>query len=541
MVGTVEDLQRRLAVLRDHFIQELPQRLSRVAALKPPDAEAWADDSAAELRLLAHSIKGSAGTFGFTELSARAARLERLIAQALAQATPQTIDQKRALREAADALTTAGTIDPAAVQTAAPRRPGRATKTIYLLDEDPGRSRGLIDQLRQYGYQPEGFATPEALLIAVAELEPVVVLLDASNEATPARAIAAVTALNADRAPTIPTVLLAGFGDIAARLAAVRAGIDIFLPWPAEAAELVRRLDAMAALDDHASYRVLILGANPVEANWTAAVLEASGIGTHVAPAPLRILEALADFAPDLLLLDAALPDCTGMELAAVIRQFPAWFDLPILFLASTAEVERQLASGNAGADDFLVKPVPTQRLRIAVAARAERRRVMRTLTAQDPLTGLLTHRAFDRRIQTEIARAERMDRPLTLAILDIDRFRMFNQQHGYPVGDGVLKSLALLLRRRLRRSDIIGRFGGDRIAILLPETVPDLAEELFDRVRIAFAGMAHGTAGVHAGFSTGIAMTRPGRGAAELTRATELTLLAAKKHGDGSIRVEES
>ena len=541
MAGTVEDLQRRLAVLRDQFVQELPQRLSRVAALKPPAVGPWADDTAADLRLLAHSVKGSAGTFGFTELSARAARLERLIAQAMAQIAITSGDQKRAIREAADALTNAGTIDASAVQSAAPRRPGRATKTLYLLDEDPDRSIGLIEQLRQYGYHPEGFATADALLIAVAELEPVVVLIDGSGEATPERAIAAVTALNADRDPPIPTVLLAGRGDIGARLAAVRAGIDIFLPWPAEASELIGQLDQLATLDDHAPYRVLVLGADPIEANRTATLLDAAGMRTRVAPASLRILEALAEFPPDMLLMDAALPGCTGTELGAVIHQFPTWSDLPILFLASAAEVERQLASAQAGADDFLVKPVPANRLRVAVASRAERRRTLRALIAQDPLTGLLTHRIFDRRIEAEISRAERMDRPLTLAILDIDRFRALNQRHGYPVGDGVLRSLALLLRRRLRRSDLIGRFGGDRIAILLPETVPDMAEELFDRIRVAFAGMVHGGSGVavSASFSTGIAASRAGRTAAELIRAVELTLLEAKKGGDGAIRIE--
>ena len=543
MAGTVEDLQRRLAVLRDQFVQELPQRLSRIGALKPPAVGAWADDTAADLRLLAHSVKGSAGTFGFTELSARAARLERLIAQAMAQIAIASGEQKHAIREAADALTQAGTIDASAVQAAAPRRPGRATKTLYLLDEDPDRSIGLIEQLRQYGYQPEGFATAEALLIAVAELEPVVVLIDGSAEETPERAIAAVIALNADRDPPIPTVLLAGRDDLGARLAAVRAGIDIFLPWPAESSELISQLDHLATLDDHAPYRVLILGAEPIEANRTAALLESAGMQTRVAPASLRILEALAEFPPDMLLMDAALPDCTGTELGAVVRQFPAWSDLPILYLASAAEVERQLASGAAGADDFLVKPVPANRLRAAVSARAERRRSFRALIAQDPLTGLLTHRAIDRRIVAEVARADRMDRPLTLAILDIDRFRALNQRHGYPVGDGVLRSLALLLRRRLRRSDQIGRFGGDRIAILLPETAPELAEELFDRIRIAFAGMTHGGAGVavSTSFSTGIAASRAGRTAGELTRAAELTLLEAKQGGDGAIRVEES
>jgi diguanylate cyclase (GGDEF)-like protein len=540
MAGTVEDLQRRLAVLRDQFVQELPHRLSRIGALKPPEDGPWADDAAADLRLLAHSVKGSAGTFGFTELSARGARLERLIAQALAQIAVTSDDQRRAIRAAADALTQAGTIDAAAIQPAAPRRPGRATKTLYLLDEDPDRSIGLIEQLRQYGYHPEGFATAEALLIAVAELEPVVVLIDGSGEATPARAIAAVTALNADRDPPIPTVLLAGDGDIAARLAAVRAGIDIFLPWPAESAELIGRLDHLATLDDHPPYRVLVLGAEPAEANRIAALLDSAGMQTRVAPAALRILEALGEFPPDMLLMDAALPDGTGPELGAVIHQFPTWTDLPILYLASAAEVERQLATGQAGADDFLAKPVPANRLRAAVASRAERRRAFRALVAQDPLTGLLTHRALDRRIEAEVARADRMERPLTLAIIDIDRFRALNQRHGYPVGDGVLRSLALLLRRRLRRSDIIGRFGGDRIAILLPETTPDLAEELFDRIRLAFAGMKHGGAGVDVGtsFSTGIAAGR-GRTAAALTRAAELTLLEAKQGGDGAIRVE--
>lgn len=542
MAGTVEDLQRRLAVLRDQFVHELPQRLSRVGALKPPAMGPWGDDAAADLRLLAHSIKGSAGTFGFTELSARAARLERLIAQAMAQVAVASGDQKRAIREAADALTSAGTIDSSAVQPAAPRRPGRATKTLYLLDEDAARSIGLIEQLRQYGYHPEGFATAEALLIAVAELEPVVVLIDGSAEKTPERAIAAVTALNADRDPPIPSVLLAGCGDIGARLAAVRAGIDIFLPWPAETPELIGQLDQLATLDDHAPYRVLVLGADPIEANRTAALLEATGMHARVAPAPLRILEALADFPPDMLLMDAALPDCTGTELGAVIHQFPTWSTLPILYLASTAEVERQLASAHAGADDFLAKPVAANRLRAAVASRAERRRAFRALTAQDPLTGLLTHRAIDRRIEAEVARADRMDRPLTLAILDIDRFRVLNQRHGYPIGDGVLRSLALLLRRRLRRSDLIGRFGGDRIAVLLPETAPELAEELFDRIRVAFAGMTHGgaDAAISVSFSTGIAASRTGRTAAELTRAAELTLLEAKQGGDGAIRVEE-
>jgi len=543
MAGTIEDLERRLAVLRDHFIQDLPQRLSRVAALKPPAAGDWPDETAADLRLLAHSLKGSAGTFGFTELSARAARLERLTAQALTQAGRPSADQKRAIGDAADALAAGGSIDPTAAPAAVPRRPGRATKTLYLLDEDPERSRHLVDQLRQYGYQPEGFATQEALLIAVAELEPVVVLIDGSGEETPERAIAAVTALNADRNPPIPTVLLAGRGDIGARLATVRAGIDVFLPWPAESSELIGRLDLLATLDEREANRVLVLAADPIEADRTAALLERSGMQTRVAPAALRILETLADFSPDMLLMDAALPDCTGVELATVIRQFPVWSNLPVLILASAAEVQRQLALGGPMADDFLAKPVPANRLRAAVAARAEQRRLLRTLIAQDPLTGLLTHRAFDRRIEAELARAARMDRPLTLAILDIDRFRALNQRHGYPVGDGVLRALALLLRRRLRRSDLLGRFGGDRIAILLPETVPDMAEELFDRIRIAFAAMVHGGSGVavSATFSTGIAAARQGRTAAELVRAAELTLLDAKKGGDGTIRVEVS
>ena len=543
MAGTVEDLQRRLAILRDNFVQELPQRLSRVAALRPPASGQWPDDAAADLRLLAHSIKGSAGTFGFTELSAHAARLERLIAQSLAQAGDATSDQKRAIRKAADSLTAAGTIDTASAQVAAPRRPGRATKTLYLLDENPERAAGLIEQLRQYGYHPESFGTAEALLIAVAELEPEVVLLERRGEGSPDRAIAAITALNADRDPKIPTVLLAGRGDIAGRLAAVRVGVDIFLPWPAEASELIGRLDQLATLDDYAPYRVLVLGANPVEANRIAALLESAGMRTRVAPAALRILETLADFPPDMLLMDAALPDCTGIELGVVIRQIPTWSTLPILFLASTAEVERQLASATANADDFLVKPVPANRLRAAVAARAERRRALSTLIVQDPLTGLMTHRAFERRIAAETARADRIERPLALAVLDIDRFRALNERHGYPVGDGVLRSLALLLRRRLRRSDVIGRFGGDRIAVLLPETELDMAEDLFDRIRIAFASIVHGGAEVAASatFSTGIAAARPKRTAAELARAAELTLQEAKKHGEGSIRVEES
>ena len=96
----------------------------------------------------------------------------------------------------------------------------------------------------------------------------------------------------------------------------------------------------------------------------------------------------------------------------------------------------------------------------------------------QDPLTGLLNHRAFHRRLEEEAARASREGTPLAIAVLDLDNFKFFNDTYGHAVGDEVLRRVASVLRAACRAGDVLARFGGDEFALLLPDVAPDMAAE---------------------------------------------------------------
>jgi len=192
----------------------------------------------------------------------------------------------------------------------------------------------------------------------------------------------------------------------------------------------------------------------------------------------------------------------------------------------------------NLGGDRFLTKPVRADELIPEVAARAKRSRVIRALMAHDSLTGLYNHSHIVELLETEVARARRNTKPLCHAMIDLDFFKRVNDTHGHAVGDRVLQSLAHLLQRRLRKTDIIGRYGGEEFAIILPDTVAAGAMQVLDEVRTTFAQIRHESprGAFMVTLSAGVAEYPRFAAAAELSRAADTALYRAK--GEGRDRV---
>ena len=107
-------------------------------------------------------------------------------------------------------------------------------------------------------------------------------------------------------------------------------------------------------------------------------------------------------------------------------------------------------------------------------------------LARTDSLTGLPNRRAWDEEVQREIARARRSGQPLTLAMVDLDHFKRFNDAHGHAAGDDMLAEVAVSWRRALRTGDVLARYGGEEFAVLLPGCEADEAVRLLDRLRDA-------------------------------------------------------
>ena len=155
---------------------------------------------------------------------------------------------------------------------------------------------------------------------------------------------------------------------------------------------------------------------------------------------------------------------------------------------------------------------------RAATLARLER--VART----DDLTGLANRRAFDEHFDREIARANRAGTPLAIAILDLDHFKDFNDEHGHPAGDRLLKQVASNWALVVRATDILARYGGEEFALLLPGIEPEEAMATLERLRIEMPA--------HQRVSAGLVSWQEGEGVAEAMIRADRALYAAKAQG---------
>jgi diguanylate cyclase (GGDEF)-like protein len=152
-----------------------------------------------------------------------------------------------------------------------------------------------------------------------------------------------------------------------------------------------------------------------------------------------------------------------------------------------------------------------------------------------DPLTGLANHRAFQERLRAELARADRHERPLALALVDIDNFKGVNDAGGHAVGDEVLCAVAVQLREHLRVHDVLARVGGDEFAILLPESGGADAVAALERARQTVA-RAPFAGGARVTISVGVCDIGHARDAEALSRFADGALYWSKEHGRNQV-----
>jgi len=199
---------------------------------------------------------------------------------------------------------------------------------------------------------------------------------------------------------------------------------------------------------------------------------------------------------PDLIFLDQMMPKMSGTEFLTRYRSVDTEAAVPIVMVTANADRQTLYTALEAGATDFLSKPFdPTEflaRTRNLLRLRANHLELKETierlhyLATTDTLTETANRAHFFDRLNEEIDRARRNDKPLSLAVLDADRFKVINDTFGHAAGDTVLKTLADTARSMLRNHDIVGRLGGEEFAICMPETNLEEGIHVCERLRAA-------------------------------------------------------
>ncbi|HEY8150321.1 MAG TPA: diguanylate cyclase, partial [Vicinamibacteria bacterium] len=309
---------------------------------------------------------------------------------------------------------------------------------------------------------------------------------------------------------------------------------------PVDWKALMRRLQHLLDASQTHRARILSVEDDPQQAAYLRSILESGGYEVAVCEDPKRFDAALREFEPDLVLMDILLPDISGYDLVRYLRQDERHATLPVLFLTTEGQLQSRFRSAQVGGDDHLTKPVVPPVLLSLVASRLERARFLKNLLNRDGLTRLYTHTALIERAQAlQAQKARDRLRHFAWVMIDLDHFKSVNDRFGHPVGDRVLATLAALLRRRLRQSDTIGRYGGEEFVVLF-EGLPEAdVLHLMGRVLEEFREIdleAPGKPSFRATFSAGVAMLAEGQTLDEWKKAADDALYAAKAAGRNRI-----
>lgn len=254
----------------------------------------------------------------------------------------------------------------------------------------------------------------------------------------------------------------------------------------------------------------------------------------------LRLVHASA---PDLILLDSEMPGMSGFKVCEALKSEPEFADVPIIFVTSHSDDATHIAGLEAGAVDFISKPISEPLLLARVKSQLRIKRLtdeLRNATMQDPLTHIANRRRFDVRLSREWLRCARSGDPMSVLMLDVDYFKRFNDTYGHPAGDLCLQEVAKVLQDCCRRpADVVARYGGEEFAVLLPGVGLEGAQHVALRVLKGLSDLAlphtgsyvstHVTASLGLGYLETILPTHNKR---DLLSAADKALYAAKGAG---------
>ena len=327
------------------------------------------------------------------------------------------------------------------------------------------------------------------------------------------------------RTQDIPVVMVTALDSQSDLLKGLEAGADDFLTKPVDELALITRVKNLARLKLLTDE--MLMRASTEEQMGFAAAMGGEVVGTgrsgqvllvedRDAPAS-RIIEALKadndvvhltdtarallgapDGNYDLLIVSLNLENADGLRLCSQLRSIDRTRHLPIMIVVEPGEEERLLRGLDMGVNDYIVRPVSTSELRARVRTQVKRKRYTDFLRSRleqtvemavlDPLTALHNRRYLSSHLVTLFEESADRGRALSVLLIDVDHFKAINDTHGHDAGDDVLRELALRLRRNIRGIDLACRLGGEEFVVVLPDTSPDSACLVGERLRQCIA-----------------------------------------------------
>ncbi len=240
-------------------------------------------------------------------------------------------------------------------------------------------------------------------------------------------------------------------------------------------------------------FRVLVVDDEPANLQVLTHILS-DKYDISVATSGKSALKRIAAHNPDLILLDVLMPDMDGFEVLAELKENDNSRGIPVIFITGLNEAADEEKGFLLGAVDYIVKPFNNAIVKARVKTHLQIVRHIRTIERLgqiDALTEIPNRRGYEQRMSHEWSRAVRNKRPISLLMLDVDKFKSYNDTYGHPQGDKLLRSLGGTLEKTIRRAaDFAARLGGEEFVVLLPECELEGALAVGEKIRAAVEAM---------------------------------------------------
>jgi two-component system, cell cycle response regulator len=401
------------------------------------------------------------------------------------------------------------------------------TAKILVVDDIPANVKLLEARLQAEYFQVVTALNGQDALAICAEGGVDLILLDIMMPGMDGFEVC--TRLKADPSTAhIPVVIVTALDQPADRIRGLEAGADDFLTKPANDLQLMSRVKSLVRLktltdelrlraettrsigiDELLSgravvskerARLLLIDERPASIERLQKTLR-NECDLEVATDPQAGFFQAVERNYDCVLLATGFANFDPLRICSQLRSLDRTRFLPILLVADQGEDERIARALELGVNDYVVRPVDPQELIARIRTQVRRKRfndalrqsVVQTIemAVTDGLTGLHNRRYLETHLGIMFDRAVSRGKPLSYMICDIDRFKSINDMFGHDGGDAVLREFANLLRRQVRGADLVCRFGGEEFVVVMPDTDPEVAARVAERVRAAVAERA--------------------------------------------------
>lgn len=373
-----------LLVLQQAFADELPQRIAAINRSWQEFRNQLHDQELGdELYRQVHNLSGAGGTFGVLPVSHASHELELAIKALRSDHSGDVIDRSEDVQKSIDRLQDiAGNWQPSQVPYMPETKKDQQNFTrqfnnlIYLVDDDATLGLMLSDILKKNGYEPIYFSSATEFQERWTSLEsPGAIIMDMVFQEGAIAGAETIQALRGKWGFPAPVIFVSVRNDFESRFAAIKAGANRYFSKPLDYDNLRQTLDGLTGRLIVKPYRILLIDDDPSVLEFHSSLLRDQGIQVETLTDPRKALTVIADFKPEVVVLDVYMPVCSGLELATIIRQDDNFAQMPIVFLSAELDFGKHLAALDLGGDEFLTKSIEPEHFVVAIIARLKKAR----------------------------------------------------------------------------------------------------------------------------------------------------------------------